>query len=194
MRTYALSIVYYMYMKYVALFRGINVGGNRKVPMAELRQQFEALGYTHVSTYINSGNVLFESEAAPDVARMRVVLEAHFGFTLDILILSARQVITIADAIPADWTNDMPKPDKSGQKSDVLYLFDNVNAPDVLTRIGYRPDIETMQYVDGAVLANITRRNQTKYSILRIVGTPLYRGMTIRNITTAKKLADLVRE
>ncbi|TGN13385.1 DUF1697 domain-containing protein [Leptospira ilyithenensis] len=49
-------------MKYIALLRGINVGGNRKVEMKKLRNLFESLGYINVSTYINSGNVIFESE------------------------------------------------------------------------------------------------------------------------------------
>lgn len=48
-------------MKYIALLRGINVGGNNKVSMAELRECFEAASFTNVSTYINSGNVFFES-------------------------------------------------------------------------------------------------------------------------------------
>ena len=49
-----------------------------------------------------------------------------------------------------------------------------------------------MIYVDGAVLANISRANQSRYSLLKAVGTPLYRQMTVRNISTAKKLAELV--
>ncbi|WP_228410532.1 DUF1697 domain-containing protein [Erysipelothrix piscisicarius] len=47
---------------YIALLRGINVGGKHKVPMADLKQIFESLGYTTVKTYINSGNVIFKSE------------------------------------------------------------------------------------------------------------------------------------
>ena len=50
-------------MKYVALLRGINVGGNNKVSMTELKTCLEEAGFENVSTYINSGNVLFESEA-----------------------------------------------------------------------------------------------------------------------------------
>lgn len=181
-------------MKYVALFRGINVGGNRKVSMSELRQQFEMNGYTNVSTYINSGNVIFESTVQPDAKHLQKVLETYFGFTLDLVVLPAVTVIAIADSIPTDWANDTPSPDKSGQKSDVLYLFEDIDTPDVLNKIPWVSELETMKYVEGAILANISRKNQSKSSLLRIVGTPLYRRMTIRNITTAKKLADLVRQ
>ena len=59
--------------------------------------------------------------------------------------------------------------------------------PDIIAKLGHRPDVEVMMYVDGAVLANVTRMNQSKYSLLRVIGTPLYKQMTVRNITTAKK-------
>jgi uncharacterized protein (DUF1697 family) len=179
-------------VKYVALLRGVNVGGNHKVPKAEFKVVLESLGFTDIVIYINSGNAVFSSERKPRASDVQVALEKHFGFDIPTLVLSGDKIRAIAAAIPANWTNDMPKPDKSGQKSDVLYLFDEANTPDVLERIGYRPEVETMRYIDGAVLANVLRVNQSKYSLLRIVGTPLYRQMTVRNVATARKLAELV--
>ncbi len=181
-------------MKYVALLRGINVGGNHRVPKAELQAALEELGFRDVLIYINSGNAIFSSEYPPKASEVQAALEKHFGFDIPTLILSGEKIQAIAAAIPDGWSNDAPRPDKSGQKSDVLYLFDQANTPDVLNDIGYRPEVETMIYVDGAVLANIPRANQTRYSLLKVVGTPLYRQMTIRNITTAKKLAKLVSQ
>jgi uncharacterized protein (DUF1697 family) len=180
-------------MKYVALLRGINVGGNHRAPKAEFQSVLESLGFRDVVIYINSGNAIFTSDHEPKASEVQAALEAHFGFDIPTLILTREKVQAIAAAIPTDWTNDAPKPDKSGQKSDVLYLFDDINEPNIVEKLGCKPDIETMIYVDGAVLANITRVNQSKYSLLRIVGTPLYRQMTVRNITTAKKLAELVK-
>jgi uncharacterized protein (DUF1697 family) len=179
-------------MKYVALVRGINVGGNHRVPKTEFQAVLEGLGFRDVVIYINSGNAVFASDTQPKAADVQAALEKHFGFAIPTLILSADKVKAIAAAIPPEWTNDAPKPDKSGQKSDVLYLFDDVNAPDIIEKLGHRPEVETMIYVDGAVLANISRKDQSRYSLLRLMGTPLYRRMTIRNITTAKKLAELV--
>lgn len=179
-------------MKYVVLLRGVNVGGNHRVPKAEFQTVLEELGFTDVVIYINSGNAIFTSEREPSIMEIQMALERHFGFDIPTLLLTGEKVKAIAAAIPADWTNDAPKPDKSGQKSDVMYLFDGVNTPDVLEKIGYRPDVETMIYVDGAVLANVSRKNQTRYSLLKTVGTPLYKQMTVRNVTTARKLAELV--
>ena len=180
-------------MRYVALLRGVNVGGNRRVPNDEFRAVLEQLGYRDVMIYINSGNAVFTSDHEPTSHEVQAALEIHFGFGIPTLVLPGEKIQAIAAAIPADWTNDPPVPDKSGQKSDVLYLFDEVNSPDILERIGYRPAVETMIYVDGAVLANVTRANQSRSSLQRIVGKPLYRHMTIRNTITAKKLAELCK-
>lgn len=181
-------------MRYVVLLRGVNVGGNHRVPKQEFRQVLEGLGFQDIVIYINSGNAVFTSTNQPSATEIQYALEDHFGFAIPTLLLSGDKIQNIAAAIPAEWTNDTPKPDKSGQKSDVLYLFDEVNAPDVIQKLGHRPEIETMFYVDGAVLATIPRIHQSRYSLLKIVGTPLYQQMTIRNITTAKKLAELVKE
>lgn len=179
-------------MKYVALLRGINVGGNHRVPNAEFKAVLESLGFRDVIIYINSGNAVFTSDHAPRSVDVQAVLENHFGFSIPTLVLPGEKVQAIADAIPAEWTNDTPRPDKSGQKSDVLYLFDEVNAPDILEKLGHKPEIETMLYVDGAVIANVTRLNQARGSLQKLIGTKLYAQVTIRNVNTARKLAELV--
>lgn len=181
-------------MKYVALLRGVNVGGGHRVPKAAFAQVLESLGFNDVVIYINSGNAVFASDTLPQSQKVQAALEEFFGFPIPTLIVPARQLQAIARAIPNEWTNDPPKPDKSGQKSDVLFLFPEVNSPETITRAGYRPDVETMLYVDGAILANVSRKNQSKYSLARIIGTPLYQQMTVRNITTVKKLAILATE
>lgn len=179
-------------MRYVALLRGINVGGNYRVSKDEFRQVLESLGYRDVVIYINSGNAVFTSDSEVRAVEVQTALEKHFRFDIPTLVISGDKIRAIANAIPADWTNDPPKPDKSGQKSDVLYLFDEINTPDILEKLGHNPDIETMIYVDGAVIANVTRANQSKGSLQKLIGSSLYNQMTIRNINTAKKLAELV--
>ena len=179
-------------MRYVVLLRGVNVGGNHRVPKAEFQQVLESLGFRDVIVYINSGNAVFTSDHKPQASEVQVALERHFGFSIPTLVLSGEKAKAIAAAIPPEWTNDSPKPDKSGQKSDVLYLFDDVNVPDVLEKLGHKPEVETMLYIDGAVLANITRANQARGSLQKLVGSKLYSQVTIRNVTTARKLAELV--
>ena len=179
-------------MRYVTLLRGVNVGGNHRVPNQEFQRLLEELGFTDVVTYINSGNAVFSSESDVKASEVQTVLETHFGFTIPTLVLPGEKVKKIAGSIPAGWTNDAPRPDKSGQKSDVLYLFDEVNSPGIIEQLGYNPEIESMIYVDGAVLTNISRVHQPKGSLQKLIGSKLYSHITIRNIATAKKLAELV--
>lgn len=182
-------------MKYVVLLRGVNAGGNRRVPKAEFQAVLESLGYKDVVIYINSGNAVFTSDREPKAHEVRAALEAHFGFSIPTLVLSGAKVRAIAAAIPPEWTNDAPSPDKSGLKSDVLYLFDDINAPDVVQRLGHKPEIETMIYVDGAVITSVSRADQSRGSLQRLVSNDkeLYAQVTIRNINTAKKLAELAK-
>ncbi|MFZ1458949.1 MAG: DUF1697 domain-containing protein [Candidatus Saccharimonadales bacterium] len=174
-------------MKYVALLRGINAGGNRRVPMAELREIFTDMGFTDVTTYINSGNVVFSAQSKPSAEVIRKKLEATFQFEIPLLVLSAEHIRRIAEAIPKEWQND------TVQKSDVIYLFPDIDSPDIINSIGYRPEFETIHYVSGALISNGTRENRPKSSLVKLIGTPLYRRMTIRNVTTARKLAELVQ-
>lgn len=173
-------------MKYVALIRGINVGGNRTVAMADLRECFAHMGFHDVTTYINSGNVIFASETAPNTGRISARLEQEFGFPLEVLVLSQVKFTSVSRAIPGEWTND------TTQKSDVVFLFPDVDSPNILEKLGYQPAIETFIYMPGAVLMNISRANQQQGSLKKVVGTPLYRRLTIRNINTVRKLRELM--
>lgn len=173
--------------KYVALLRGINAGGNRKVEMARLRQLFEGLGFKNVKTYINSGNVIFDAEMEPSSEQIQQTIEETFGFDVPTLVLPGDDVVRIAKAIPADWTNDYDM-----IKSDVLYLFEQIDAPDILEKIGVKPEIEQFIYVKGAAICTISRKNAPKGSLQKLISTDLYKNMTVRNVTTARKLAELV--
>jgi uncharacterized protein (DUF1697 family) len=178
-------------MLYVALLRGVNAGGNRRVPKADFQAVLEKLSFRNVKIYLNSGNAVFTCDTIVDSSVVQSALERFFGFTIPTLILAGDKVQKIAKMIPADWTNDTPHPDKSGQKSDIFYLFDEINDPTILDKIGYNSDIEKMIYTDGAVIANISRANQSKGSLQKLIGTSLYSKVTVRNVNTARKLAEL---
>lgn len=76
---------------WIALLRGINVGGNHIVPMKELTKLLEAEGFAHVKTYIQSGNVVFQSPTKPEDEVGRVI-EERFGFKPYVFILSSSEL------------------------------------------------------------------------------------------------------
>ena len=85
-------------MEYVALLRGINVGGKNKVVMSELREQVAGVGYTNVRTYINSGNLLFEAEAPREDVAQRVedLLACRYDFPIRVALLTAQDYRLVA--------------------------------------------------------------------------------------------------
>lgn len=173
------------------LLRGVNVGGNNPVPKARFGEVLRGIGAEDITVYLNSGNAVGRFPDTLTTTDISGALEEAFGWSIPTLVLPGQQIAEISAAIPEHWTNDRPQPDKSGQKSDVVYLFDDVDEPGILDRLGYRPEVETMQYVPGAVLANVTRAQQHLSSLQRVVGTALYRRMTVRNVNTARALAAL---
>ncbi|MEU8437825.1 DUF1697 domain-containing protein [Streptomyces sp. NPDC029216] len=89
--------------KYAALLRGINVGGKKKVPMAELRSVLEGLGHGDVQTYLQSGNAVFSSTGQDPAALAReleAAIEDHFGFPVKCLVVDGPYLRAVADACP----------------------------------------------------------------------------------------------
>ncbi|SCW51085.1 Uncharacterized conserved protein, DUF1697 family [Paenibacillus tianmuensis] len=90
---------------YIALLRGINVGGHNKIKMAELKRTLETMGLYRVQTYIQSGNVLFESEEIPETLRLRIEgeIRAVFGISITVVMRTAEELERIiADCPYAD--------------------------------------------------------------------------------------------
>ena len=178
-------------MVYVALLRGVNVGGTGKIDMKQLKAVFEAAGMASVRTYINSGNVIFSS-AITDRSRLTSTLERaieeRFGFTVRVLVRDVAEIRSVVEALPADWTND------EAIKCDVFFLWDEVDSPSLLESLPYDPAVDDVRYTPGAVLRCVDRRNASKSRLTRVAGTPLYQQMTIRNCNTARKLLQLMEE
>jgi uncharacterized protein (DUF1697 family) len=177
-------------MRYVALLRGINVGGGNKIAMERLRAFFEALGYGAVSTYINSGNVLFESGDNPETISRS--LEAgfgrEFGCSVPILVKTGPEMRNIAAAIPAEWQNDPL------QKTDVAYLFCESDSPETIAELPVDRKFLDIRYVRGAIFWNVERKNFNKSRLSKIAGHKHYRLMTVRNVNTARFLAAAADE
>ncbi|GAA3389569.1 DUF1697 domain-containing protein [Streptomyces roseoviridis] len=105
---------------YALLLRGINVGGHRKVPMAELRSLLEELGHRDVKTYLQSGNAVFTTEAdGPDESVREAVeaaIEKHFGFRVDCLVRDHDYLAAVAADCP------YPAADLEGKQLHAFFL------------------------------------------------------------------------
>ncbi len=142
-------------MKFVALLRGINVGGNNKVSMKDLKASLEEAGFTDVLTYINSGNVILSSSLSTSEVNDLVekTIKKTFGFVVYALTISSADFQRIAKALPDNWTND------SEMRCDCLFLWKDIDTPDVLDNLTIKPDIDRVKYVQGAIFWSVNRKN-----------------------------------
>lgn len=176
-------------MTSVALLRGINVGGNNKVEMGRLRAVFEQLGSEDVRTYINTGNVIFTTGTNTHsdlVSRLERAIAAEFGLDLKVLVRGIDSMREIERHLPDDWTND------SETKTDVMFLWEDIDEPEVLDRLTIREGTDDVVYVPGAVLWRVDRTHYSRSGMNKLVGTKLYKSMTVRNCNTVRKLVELM--
>jgi uncharacterized protein (DUF1697 family) len=177
-------------MIYVALLRGINVGGNNKVSMMQLKLVFEQASLTDVKTYINSGNVIFRDESRMPEELVYILEKAilsEFGFAVSVLIRDITAMKATVEGLEDAWKND------TTMKCDVMFLWDDIDNKDTLNQLIIKPEIDTVRYVPGAILFAVERKNVTKSGLMKLIGTPLYKRMTIRNCNTTRKLYSLMR-
>ena len=176
-------------MRYLALLRGVNVGGANKVSMADLRALFEAAGMTAVSTYINSGNVIFSTgigDRAQLTGLLKEAIRERVGLDIDLQIRDADELSKIVEAIPAEWKND------DTMRCDVVFLQPEVDGADILEKLAPRPGVEDALNLPGAVIWRVDRKDATRSRLTKMVGTPLYARVTVRNCNTARKLLALL--
>ena len=120
-------------MRYILLLRGVNVGGKNKVSMKALTASFEDLGYQHVVTYINSGNVIFDTD--DDLATIKeniAIMLGRFPFTIKHVILTKDEYLDEVSNLPEWWHQPLAR-------KDVLFYTDNVDSDDIKDRISQMP-------------------------------------------------------
>ncbi|MGN8646270.1 DUF1697 domain-containing protein [Gracilibacillus sp. HCP3S3_G5_1] len=177
-------------MVYIALLRGINVGGKNKIDMKLLKQTFEQVGMQSVITYINTGNIIFSNNGLSKDDLSRLLEEAihnDFGLQINVVIRSIDDIRELIRAIPESWRND------KDMKSDVLFLWDEIDNEAVLGNLVIKPNIDTVKYVPGAILWSVDKKNVTKSGMSRIVGSKIYKQVTIRNVNTVRKIYELMQ-
>lgn len=91
--------------RYIALLRSVNISGKNKVPMAELKKGFEALGFIEVRTWLNSGNVIFsgeETDAAALTGRIERMIQRQFSLDIPVFVMAQKELADILRHTP-DW-------------------------------------------------------------------------------------------
>lgn len=173
-------------MRYVCLLRGINVGGNNKVAMSDLKSCFTALGLQDVTTYINSGNVLFRANNTTEVdliTQIEPALQAQFGLNLRVTVVSYETLDKAIAGAPAGWGTD------ASRKHNMLFVRPPVTVAEVMAGIGTpKPDIETVKPGNGVVFWSASLEQFGRTASSKLAGKPVYQEVTVRNYNTSVEL------
>lgn len=177
-------------MIYVALLRAINVGGKNKVEMRTLKKTFESLGFKNVVTYINSGNIIFEAISEQQGSmedKIENAIKRDFHLDLKVLIRDIKAMESIHEKLPLTWVKDKT------MRTDVMFLWEKIDTPRVAEQLMIN-DVDKVKYVSGAILWNIEDENYSKSAMPKLIGTELYKHMTIRNANTFRKIYQIMTE
>ncbi len=179
-------------MKYIALLRGINVGGNNKVSMADLKTALSESGLDNVRTYINSGNVLFESNDSDEVRLTELcekTIEHQFGFLVECVVLSEKKYKHLIDDAPQWWGNT----DDKNMRSDALFVLRRGTAQAVVDKVGdVNNEYEWVEQLDTVVYWTVDMRKYSRARLPKIIGSSEYKTVSMRSSTTTRKLYALL--
>lgn len=176
---------------YVALLRGVNVGGNNMISMSALKESFTALGFAQVTTYINSGNIVFKSKET-DARKLEQKIEAMLGKEYDlgskVVIRSVEEMERLVESLPASWTGD------SRWRYNVIFLRHTIDSEEILTDVPIKEGIEELFYRPGTLLWGAQVSEITRSNMVKLASRKIYQDMTVRNLNTTKKLCELMKK
>jgi uncharacterized protein (DUF1697 family) len=176
--------------RHVALLRGINVGGNNIIKMRDLKACFEGIGLTGVETYIQSGNVVFSSKAAPRAKltkRIETALGDAFGYAAPVVLVSAEEMATLIAKAPSGFGEN---PDR--YRYDVVFVKPPLTSSAAIEQVPARSGVDTVHAGERALYFQRLVSKASQSYLSKIVGSPIYKSVTIRNWNTTSKLALMV--
>jgi uncharacterized protein (DUF1697 family) len=157
--------------------------------MGDLKTCVEELGLDDVSTYIASGNVLFESgerDAAKLEARIERAIEQRFGLPVKVVVLNRAAYARIVKAIPDPWIGD------ASLRANVAFVRRGTDAKQVVRELEPDAAVEEVKAIVGAILW-ATKRDALNRSVMRkLIGGAAYKELTVRNLSTTLKLHELL--
>jgi uncharacterized protein (DUF1697 family) len=175
--------------KYVAFLRGINVGGKNIIKMASLKVAFEKCGFRNVITFIQSGNVIFETEEKVSEKIINTIentLSKTFNYQSKIVLASYEQMKKVICNVPIEWKND------KNIRCYVAFIKEPVTEKDVLAEIKLNKGVDSVKTGSGVIYMTTLLSGITKSGYSKLIGTKVYKDITIRNYNTVQRIFDLM--
>jgi uncharacterized protein (DUF1697 family) len=176
--------------QYVALLRGINVGGKNLIKMTDLKACAEGLGFKNVSTYIQSGNILFTT-ARSDQAKLTSLIEealsSTFNYKSRVVVRSHKQMTEIVAQSPKGFGKD-----PATYRYDVIFLKEPLTAGEAMKSVTTKEGVDQAFAGTGVLYFSRLIQKAAQSRLTRIITMPVYQNMTIRNWNTTTKLLNLM--
>ena len=178
--------------RYVALLRGINVGGKNIIAKDDLRRCFEDMGFARVRTYIQSGNIVFRAEAGEQeqlTAQVEAGLSERFSYAARAVVLSYADYRAVLDSAPAAWGED------PAYRHNALFTLAGTTPAAVLGSLPpVKEELETVAAGPGVIFWSAEKKRVTRSAFVKLPALPVYQQVTIRNHNTVRRLATLLEE
>ncbi|MDE2845432.1 MAG: DUF1697 domain-containing protein [Gemmatimonadota bacterium] len=175
---------------YLALLRGINVGGKNIIKMADLRSCFESEGFHDVATYIQSGNVIFRTPSTglrTLTKRIEEMLATEFDYEASVVMRARKQMRGVVSDAPAGF-GERPET----YRYDVIFLKAPLTATAAMEGVPTRPGVDEA-WAGSGVLYFSRRIDQASRSYLsRLASMPVYQRVTVRNWNSTTRLLELM--
>lgn len=176
---------------FVALLRGVNVGGNNMISMSSLKKSFETMGFPHVSTYINSGNIIFttkENDARKLEKKIEQMLSKDYQLDSRVVLRSLPEMEKLVQSLLKTWAGD------PNWRYNVIFLRHTIDSEKILDELVVKADIEEVLYRPGALLWSAQVSDLTRTQMVKLSSRKMYQDMTIRNLNTTRKLSELMKK
>lgn len=176
-------------MKYIALLRGINVGGNNIIKMDSLVRAFEKEGFTDVSTFIQSGNVIFQSGSQDKeqlVLRIESMLSRTFRYPSTIVLRSEKELHKTLSHVPDMWKHN------DDLRCYILFVKEPLTAHEVASEIELNVGIDFLSVGEGALYLSTKMEGITKSKFSKFIGKKVYKDVTMRNYKTSRTILEIM--
>src|SRR5437762_505665 len=175
---------------FVCLLRGINVGGNNMISMSSLKTSFERMGFTDVTTYINSGNIIFRakhSDARKLEIKIERMLEREYKLGCKVVVRSFSEMAALVKSLPKAWNDD------ALWKYNVIFLRHSIDSKDIVDLLNAKPEIEELVYRPGTLLWSVKVSDVSRTAMQKLPAQKIFQDMTVRNLNTTKKIYELMK-
>ena len=176
---------------FVALLRGVNVGGKNMIRMSALKESFERMGFEDVATYINSGNIIFktqEGDARKLERSIEGMLSSEYELECKVVVRSLSEMADLIKSLPETWDGD------GNWKYNVIFLRHSIDSENILDGLKPKSDMEQIVYRPGTLLWSARISGMSLTRLHKLPSQKLFQEMTARNTNTTKKLYELMKK